>query len=79
MQKTWGSYLNGFSLVASPVGKLILFMVTHNQFCYKMPITVTSPRDHLTPKVIPTEGLHDKKVVAIEEGERKAPDMIYKS
>ena len=70
--------LNVFSLVASPMGKLILFFGHPQPLGYTMPITVTSPGDHLKPNVTPTEGWHNKEVVVIEEGEGSAPDVIYK-
>ena len=39
-------------------------------------IMVTSSRDHLKSKVIPTEGWQGKEVAGNEEGERSATDMI---
>ena len=47
--------------------------------CYMVPMTVTSTRDHLKHKVIPTDGLHGKEIVGSEEGEGSATDMMCES
>ena len=54
-----------------------IFFQWHPQLLgYAMPLTVTFPRDHSKPKVIPTEGWHGKEVVGSDEGEGSATDGI---